>query len=112
MFLPGEAIFCFISSQLFSKDEVDIEVRPSKQNGLKMPSIIKIGKVATLSNRYEKRVKGRIGQLEHRYVSRVKCNLKNLFHLSTSYAVERSSRKNRGVKRGVFKDTPSEHRRF
>lgn len=78
----GEAIFCFISSQLFSKDEVDIEVRPSKQNGLKMPSIIKIDKIATLSNRYEKRVKGRIGQLEYRYVSKVKRNLKNLFHFS------------------------------
>ncbi|REE01205.1 type II toxin-antitoxin system PemK/MazF family toxin [Marinoscillum furvescens] len=40
---------CFISSKTHWNTTLDLKVTPSTENGLKKPSIIRVGKIATLS---------------------------------------------------------------
>lgn len=67
---------CFISSVIKNKDPFDISISPSKANGIKVPSVIRIGKIATL----EKKISvGSIGILEEAHMKEVNSKLTLFF---------------------------------
>jgi len=73
-----DVIVCFISSVLKVSSGFDIEVLRSEANGLKVNSVIKLTKMATLSRDL---VLGRIGVLEDKYLKEVDEKLKEMFGL-------------------------------
>ncbi|MEK7175226.1 MAG: type II toxin-antitoxin system PemK/MazF family toxin [Patescibacteria group bacterium] len=71
-------IVCFISSRENKESEFNIKVKASSQSGLKVDSIIKVSKIATL----EKRIAlGEIGILESKIIKEVDKKLKIIFDL-------------------------------
>jgi len=50
----------FITSQIIKKDLNDVELTPSQLNGLKLESVIKLNKLATLDKQL---ILGKLGQL-------------------------------------------------
>ena len=55
-----DVTICFITSEFKWKTEYDISVFPSESNGLKVPSLIRIGKIATIDSAL---VLGELGEL-------------------------------------------------
>jgi mRNA interferase MazF len=55
-----DVLMMFITSNLLSNTGFDVLLKPSKQNGLKQDSILKLGKIVTLSRSL---VYGRLGHL-------------------------------------------------
>lgn len=71
-----DCIVAFISSVLERKlGAFDIRVTTSPQNGLKVPSIIKVGKIATLQ---KKSIIGELGTLESTHLTEVDKKLSKL----------------------------------
>ena len=69
-------IVCFISSVIKNRDTFDVAIEPSTENGIKLPSIIRTAKIATL----EKKIAvGSIGKLEAKYAKQISVKLKELF---------------------------------
>ncbi len=67
---------CFISSVIKNKDPFDIQISPNSTNGIKVPSVIRVGKIATL----EKKISvGSIGELDDSYMKEVTSKLRLLF---------------------------------
>ncbi len=64
---------CFITKQLQWKESTDIEVAPSPENGLKIQSLIRISKIATLD---KKLAKGLLGVLNDDILDQLNKNLK------------------------------------
>ncbi len=56
---------CFITTQFQWQDKFDFEIFPSKINGLKKSSIVRISKFATIDKEL---VIGKLGTLEHQYI--------------------------------------------
>ena len=74
-----DCVVAFISSLRQKKLLLfDIPLLASRTNGLKMDSVIKIDKIATLQ---KKTVLGTLGTLELSYLTIVNMKLKNLFRL-------------------------------
>lgn len=72
-----DCIVMFISSiQQKKVDENEVSVSPSQSNGLKVPSIIKISKLATLQKRT---IIGKLGTLEPAMLQEVGRKLQKLF---------------------------------
>ena len=73
-------IVCFISSKQAEKVGIfDIKIKPSLQNGLKINSLIKVSKMATL----EKKIAlGEIGTLEKETLNKIDGKLKEIFKIS------------------------------
>jgi len=48
--LPGQldGTVCFISTQLHWQEPTDLLLQPNATNGLKKPSLVRIGKIATI----------------------------------------------------------------
>jgi mRNA interferase MazF len=69
---------CFITSQLKWKESSDIAIEPSKINGIKVPSLIRISKIATLDKNL---ALGKLGELSEEHLSVLNHNLKKLFGL-------------------------------
>ena len=48
--LPGQldVTVCFISTQLHWQEPTDLLLQPNATNGLKKPSLVRIGKIATI----------------------------------------------------------------
>ena len=73
--MKSDVILAFISSKQ-KQGEHDVAITPSKANGLKVPSLIICGKIATL----EKTVMlGEIGSAENNVMTQVKYKLSALF---------------------------------
>ena len=71
-----DCIVMFISSTQQKKvGENEVSVSPSKSNGLKVPSIIKVGKLATLQKRV---IIGELGTLEPDILLEVSTKLQKL----------------------------------
>ena len=68
----------FISTQISGRDDYDIILQPTKENGLKIISIIRLSKIATLSKEI---VLGRLGNLNSTQLKEVDTKLINLFNL-------------------------------
>ena len=71
---------CFITTQLKFQSEYDIVVQPTKLNGLKKTSLIKLNKLATLD---EELVIGRLGMLDVQYMTLLNKNLIRLLKLES-----------------------------
>jgi mRNA interferase MazF len=76
----SDFIACFISSKPDSKiNKTDIKVEPTRENGLKVNSIIKVAKIATL----EKRIAlGEIGSLDDKTAGIVQSKLRIVLGLN------------------------------
>ncbi len=74
-----DCIVAFLSS-LKQKEllRFDVVIVPSKQNGLKVRSVVKVNKIATLQ---KKIILGELGVLESVFLARVDEKLKQLFFL-------------------------------
>ena len=57
-----DVTICFVTSELRWKTESDVLVFPSENNGLKVPSLIRIGKIATINSDL---VLGELGKLSN-----------------------------------------------
>lgn len=73
-----EVTVCFITIQMKWQSEYDISVNPTKSNGLKKPSLIRLSKLATLD---KKLIIGRLGVLDTHYTNLLNTNLIRLFKL-------------------------------
>ena len=73
---------CIVTPISSVKDEkrhlFDILVKPSKLNGLKLDSLVKINNIATLDKKF---TQGQMGKLEAHYVTEVNYKLKQLFKI-------------------------------
>jgi len=73
----NDFIVCFISSKENKKiDTFDLKVKADSQNGLKVDSVIKISKIATLE---KKLAIGEIGSLDQKTIREMNTKLKALF---------------------------------
>jgi mRNA interferase MazF len=74
-----DIVVSFISSVKPKKlDDFDIKIEPDKTNGLKLPSIIKIDKIATLN---KKIILGELGKIDSTTSKMVEQKIKQLFDL-------------------------------
>lgn len=71
-----DIIVMFISSNTKTKTSYDILVKPNEQNGLKVNSLMKCTKIATLD---KKMIVGEIGSLSSSEVLKIKTVLKSIF---------------------------------
>ena len=68
----------FISTQLNWKEETDILLKPTKNNGLKKESLVRLSKLATIDKNF---ALGRIGRMDANDLKQVNINLIKLFKL-------------------------------
>ena len=73
-----DVTICFITSEFKWKTEYDISVLPSESNGLKVPSLIRIGKIATIDSSL---VLGELGELSHIEIGELNIGLKKWLQL-------------------------------
>jgi mRNA interferase MazF len=73
-----DVTICFITSEMKWKTEYDITVFPSQRNGLKVPSLIRISKIATINSAL---VLGELGDLSNNEITELNKGLINLFQL-------------------------------
>lgn len=70
---------CFITTQLKWKETTDIEISPSKTNGIKKDSLIRLSKMATIDKSL---AIGKLGDLDNKYLTELNKNLKLIFELN------------------------------
>jgi mRNA interferase MazF len=69
---------CFITTQFQWKENQDIELIPSSENGLKKKSLLRISKFSTIDKDL---ILGRIGTLEKNYIYTLNKNLIKILQL-------------------------------
>jgi len=70
---------CFITTQIQWKENYDIVVQPTEDNGLKKESLIRLSKFATIDKDL---VWGRIGTLEDKHIRQINKNLAGILQLN------------------------------
>lgn len=70
----------FVSTQLHWKEPADLLLRPNVSNGLKRPSLVRIGKIATIDKEL---VIGKLGQLENKTLEELDRKLIQIFDIKT-----------------------------
>jgi mRNA interferase MazF len=73
-----DVTICFITSEFKWKSECDIFIFPSESNGIKVPSLIRIGKIATIDSTL---VLGELGELSMTEIMELDKGLKTFFKL-------------------------------
>ena len=73
-----DVTICFITTQLKWHSEYDVKVRPSKINGLKKDSLIRLNKLATVDKDL---IIGILGQLDNGYLIELNKKLIKLLQL-------------------------------
>jgi len=73
-----DVTICFITSELKWKTQYDISVFPSETNGLKVPSLIRTCKIATIDSAL---VLGVLGELSNFEIGELDTGLKKLLQL-------------------------------
>jgi mRNA interferase MazF len=73
-----DVTICFITSELKWKTEYDISIFPSQSNGLKVPSLIRTAKIATIDASL---VLGELGELSNIEISKLDNGLKKMLQL-------------------------------
>ena len=73
-----DVMICFITSELSWKTEYDVSVLPSTSNGLKVKSLIRVEKIATIDSTL---VLGELGELSHAEIAELNKGLKKLLEL-------------------------------
>lgn len=69
---------CFITTQFKKRESTDISLQPSVENGIKMASLIKVNKIATLDRIL---ALGKIGSLDATQLAELNSKLIQLFQL-------------------------------
>ena len=69
---------CFMTTQLFWKEENDLILSPNIHSGIKKESVLRISKIATLDKSF---IKGIIGRLDEIEVEQLDTKLKLVFKL-------------------------------
>ena len=69
---------CFVTTQTKWNSEFDISVQPSKSNGIKKSSLIRLNKLATIDKEL---IIGRLGKLENHYFNILNKNLIKILKL-------------------------------
>lgn|SRR5690554_4059408 len=77
---PGslDVIVAFISTQMHRKEQTDIELAPTLDNGLKRQSIVRLSKLATID---KKMVRGLLGNINSKSLAAINTGLKEIFQL-------------------------------
>ncbi len=70
---------CFITSQSQRVELTDVHIKPNLANGLKLESIVRTSKIATLDKSL---AKGLLGNLSSHELSQIDQSLKTLFKLT------------------------------
>ncbi len=70
---------CFITTQLHRQEETDIMLQPPSTNGIKKPSLIRVGKIATLDKAL---ALGKIGSIDNKEMSGLNSKLKQHLQLA------------------------------
>jgi len=73
-----DVTICFITSEFKWKTKYDISILPSENNGLKVPSLIRISKIATIDSAL---VLGELGKLSDVEIAELDIGLKKLLQL-------------------------------
>ena len=73
-----DVTICFVTSELRWKTKHDIAVPPSFENGLKVSSLIRVGKIATIDT---KLVLGELGELSSTEILKLNESLKDLLQI-------------------------------
>jgi len=73
-----DVMICFITSELSWKTEYDVSVLPSTSNGLKVKSLIRVEKIATIDSTL---VLGELGELSNAEIAELNKGLKKLLEL-------------------------------
>jgi len=73
-----DVMICFVTSEFKWKTEYDISVLPSENNGLKVPSLIRTSKIATIDSSL---VLGELGELSDLEILELDKGLKKLLQL-------------------------------
>ncbi len=73
-----DVTICFITTQLKWQSNFDVIVHPSKINGLKKTSLIRLNKIATID---KKLIIGILGNLEKQYLKSLDENLLSILKL-------------------------------
>jgi len=73
-----DVTICFVTSAYKLKTEYDISVLPSERNGLKVASVVRISKIATIDSAL---VLGELGELSNSEIERLDKGLRKLFQL-------------------------------
>lgn len=68
----------FITTQVKWQEQLDVLLEPSKKNGLKKTSLIRLGKLATIDTDL---LIGRLGSLDPKQLEKLNMNLKSLLQL-------------------------------
>ncbi|MCL2072697.1 MAG: type II toxin-antitoxin system PemK/MazF family toxin [Marinilabiliaceae bacterium] len=74
-----DVTICFITSELKWITKSDIFILPSETNGLKVPSLIRVGKIATIDSTL---VLGELGELSNTEIGEIDKGLKQLLQLT------------------------------
>jgi len=74
----SDVTVAFITTRFKWYAEFDIKLEPSKKNGLKKTSLIRLNKIATIDKEL---VDGLIGNLNNQKIEELNYNLKKLFKL-------------------------------
>ena len=69
---------CFITSQINWQEQTDVALFPSEQNGIKVQSLARTSKIATLDKAL---AKGLLGRLSVHEIAELNQKLKKLFQL-------------------------------
>ena len=73
-----DMMLAFISTQLKWKEETDILLKPTKENGLKTDSIIRLAKLATIDKEL---AVGKLGRIDSKTIKLVNNNLIKILKL-------------------------------
>jgi mRNA interferase MazF len=75
---PNDLTVCFITSQVKWKEDTDIELFPTTQNGIKKASLIRLSKIATIDKSL---ATGKLGEISPSESKELNIKLKKLFKL-------------------------------
>lgn len=73
-----DVVVLFLSSQKGKRDPFDVLLSPSQKNGLKVPSLVRCAKIATLD---KKIILGELGRVDDVYQGAIDVRLRKLFSL-------------------------------
>lgn len=73
-----DATLAFVTSQLQQAQTVDVMLTPNPQNGLKVLSAIRVGKLATLK---QSLIQGKLGEVTSTELAQVDAGLRKVFQL-------------------------------
>ncbi len=69
---------CFVTTQIAWQENTDVVINPTNNNGIRKPSLIRTGKIATINKSL---AKGLLGVLDNKEISELNNKLKQVLQL-------------------------------